>query len=227
MASNRSGAHALDFRSASASSFRHFHLTTTPRSNPFQRTPQSSSKKPNQDGVHIEDVKQLNGQWLVAGTSGVVLIVVGTGTTMKQAQAQVYSRIRIFSSPTCTTALTSATAGWKTPTNSTTGATCVSSVFRRVFRQRTTTLPCSFCVSATSTSTPTILPAFPTPLPHHRPTTQPSRNRLPHYAKRVHAVNPQRAQQRHNVWHRNPLLQAIYAITTQTPSARAETSDQR
>jgi phosphoribosylamine--glycine ligase len=31
---------------------------------------------------------------LVAGTSGVVLIVVGLGQTMKQAQAQVYSRIK-------------------------------------------------------------------------------------------------------------------------------------
>jgi len=51
-------------------------------------------KKPTQEGIHIEDVKQLNGQWLIAGTSGVVLIVVGTGSTMKQAQAQVYSRIK-------------------------------------------------------------------------------------------------------------------------------------
>jgi phosphoribosylamine---glycine ligase len=51
-------------------------------------------KKPTQDEVHIEDVKQVNGQWLVAGTSGVVLIVVGLGQTMKQAQAQVYSRIK-------------------------------------------------------------------------------------------------------------------------------------
>jgi phosphoribosylamine---glycine ligase len=46
------------------------------------------------DQVHIEDVKQLNGQWLIAGTSGVVLAVVGTGQTMKQAQAQVYTRIK-------------------------------------------------------------------------------------------------------------------------------------
>ena len=51
-------------------------------------------KKPPQDEVHIEDVKQINGQWLVAGTSGVILIVIGTGQTMKQAQAQVYSRIK-------------------------------------------------------------------------------------------------------------------------------------
>ena len=51
-------------------------------------------KKPAQDEVHIEDVKQVNGQWLVAGTSGVVLIIVGLGQTMKQAQAQVYSKIK-------------------------------------------------------------------------------------------------------------------------------------
>jgi phosphoribosylamine--glycine ligase len=51
-------------------------------------------KKPPADDIHIEDVKQLNGQWLVAGTSGVILIVVGLGQTMKQAQAQVYSRIK-------------------------------------------------------------------------------------------------------------------------------------
>jgi phosphoribosylamine-glycine ligase len=51
-------------------------------------------KKPNMEGIHIEDVKEVNGQWLIAGTSGVVLVVVGTGQTMKQAQAQVYSRTK-------------------------------------------------------------------------------------------------------------------------------------
>jgi phosphoribosylamine--glycine ligase len=51
-------------------------------------------KKPPADEFHIEDVKQVNGQWVVAGTSGVILIVVGLGQTMKQAQAQVYSRIK-------------------------------------------------------------------------------------------------------------------------------------
>src|SRR5262249_27112028 len=50
-------------------------------------------KKPSTEGVHIEDVKQLNGQWLVAGTSRVVLIVVGTRTTLKQAPTQGYARI--------------------------------------------------------------------------------------------------------------------------------------
>ncbi len=51
-------------------------------------------KKQNYEGIHIEDVKNIGGQWLVAGTSGVVLVVVGTGQTMKQAQSQAYARIR-------------------------------------------------------------------------------------------------------------------------------------
>ncbi len=50
-------------------------------------------KKPDRQGIHIEDVKQIDGQWLIAGTSGVVLIVVGTGQSMKQAQNQAYNRI--------------------------------------------------------------------------------------------------------------------------------------
>jgi phosphoribosylamine--glycine ligase len=50
-------------------------------------------KKPNRDGVHIEDVKSVNGEWVVTGTSGVVLIVCGLGPTMKQAQRQAYNRI--------------------------------------------------------------------------------------------------------------------------------------
>jgi phosphoribosylamine--glycine ligase len=50
-------------------------------------------KKPGREGVHIEDVKTVNGEWVVTGTSGVVLIVVGSGSTMKAAQRQAYSRI--------------------------------------------------------------------------------------------------------------------------------------
>lgn len=46
------------------------------------------------DGVHIEDVKLVNNEWVVTGTSGVVLIVCGTGHTMRQAQQQAYSRIK-------------------------------------------------------------------------------------------------------------------------------------
>jgi phosphoribosylamine--glycine ligase len=51
-------------------------------------------KKPDYSGVHIEDVKLVNGEWVVTGNSGVVLIVVGTGPTMRQAQAQAYNRIK-------------------------------------------------------------------------------------------------------------------------------------
>jgi phosphoribosylamine---glycine ligase len=50
-------------------------------------------RKPNYDGVHIEDVKLANGEWLVTGVAGVALIVCGSGQTMMQAQKQVYSRI--------------------------------------------------------------------------------------------------------------------------------------
>jgi len=55
--------------------------------------------KKNVDGIHIEDVKQVNGEWVVTGTSGVVLIVCGTGPTMKHAQAQAYNKIRYIKIP--------------------------------------------------------------------------------------------------------------------------------
>ncbi|OGL88084.1 phosphoribosylamine--glycine ligase [Candidatus Uhrbacteria bacterium RIFCSPLOWO2_02_FULL_51_9] len=50
-------------------------------------------KKP-PEGVHIEDVKLVNDEWLVTGTSGVVLVVCGSGHTVKQTQDQVYRRIQ-------------------------------------------------------------------------------------------------------------------------------------
>ena len=50
-------------------------------------------KKQNLEGIHIEDVKIDKGEWLMAGNSGVALIVVGLGQTMKQAKAQAYSRV--------------------------------------------------------------------------------------------------------------------------------------
>jgi phosphoribosylamine--glycine ligase len=51
-------------------------------------------KKGTPEEVHIEDVKKINGEWLVAGTAGVVLTVVGLGATMKQAKAAAYSRVK-------------------------------------------------------------------------------------------------------------------------------------
>lgn len=50
-------------------------------------------KKPNLEGVHIVDVKIVNGEWLIAGNTGVVLVICGMGPTMKQAQTQAYSRL--------------------------------------------------------------------------------------------------------------------------------------
>ncbi len=46
------------------------------------------------EGVHFEDVKLVNEEWVITGTSGVILVVVGTGPTMRQAQKQAYSRIK-------------------------------------------------------------------------------------------------------------------------------------
>ncbi|MDX1622429.1 MAG: phosphoribosylglycinamide synthetase C domain-containing protein [Gemmatimonadota bacterium] len=51
-------------------------------------------RRPDRAGVHIEDVKRVEGEWVITGTSGVILIVVGTGPTMRQAQAQAYHRIK-------------------------------------------------------------------------------------------------------------------------------------
>jgi len=51
-------------------------------------------KKPGKEGVHIEDIKLVNEEWLITGSSGVALIVCGVGQTMRQAQNQVYSRIK-------------------------------------------------------------------------------------------------------------------------------------
>jgi phosphoribosylamine--glycine ligase len=54
---------------------------------------------PVKDGVHFEDVKLVNGEWVVTGTVGVVLVVCGSGQTMKQAQKQAYSRIKNITIP--------------------------------------------------------------------------------------------------------------------------------
>ncbi len=60
----------------------------------FSRNAVIVFKRGTPEEVHIEDVKIVEGQWLVAGTSGVVLTVVGLGQTMKQAREQAYSRVR-------------------------------------------------------------------------------------------------------------------------------------
>ncbi|MBI2666494.1 phosphoribosylamine--glycine ligase [Candidatus Woesearchaeota archaeon] len=50
-------------------------------------------KKPT-EGVHIIDVKQINNEWLVTGSTGTIMVICGTGQTMKQAQQQAYLRIK-------------------------------------------------------------------------------------------------------------------------------------
>ncbi len=51
-------------------------------------------KKPELEGIHIVDVRQENGEWLVTGDSGVTLLICGTGQTMRDAQKQAYNRIK-------------------------------------------------------------------------------------------------------------------------------------
>jgi phosphoribosylamine---glycine ligase len=50
-------------------------------------------KSPNRDGVHPIQVKIINGQWLVTGDSGIVVLVTGSGLTIKDAQKNMYNRI--------------------------------------------------------------------------------------------------------------------------------------
>jgi len=52
-------------------------------------------KKPsNLEGIHIEDVKIEEGVWRIAGESGVLLAVTGSGTTVEEARRQVYARVQ-------------------------------------------------------------------------------------------------------------------------------------
>jgi phosphoribosylamine--glycine ligase len=51
------------------------------------------------EGVHIEDVKLVNDEWLVTGSSGVVIVVCGHGGTMKQAQSNMYKKIANINIP--------------------------------------------------------------------------------------------------------------------------------
>ena len=51
-------------------------------------------KSSNLDGIHIEDVKIEDGVWRIAGESGVLLSVTGSGATVEEARRQVYSRVQ-------------------------------------------------------------------------------------------------------------------------------------
>ncbi len=50
-------------------------------------------KKPNIEGVHLGDVKLIEGDWRIAGNTGYALVVTGSGVTVEDARKQVYSRL--------------------------------------------------------------------------------------------------------------------------------------
>lgn len=50
-------------------------------------------KKPNIEGIHLGDIKSVDGVWRVAGNSAYVLVVTGSGSTMEEARKQAYLRI--------------------------------------------------------------------------------------------------------------------------------------
>ena len=50
-------------------------------------------KRPNIDGVHLGDVKLVDGDWRLAGQSGYAVIVTGSSLTVEDAQRQVYKRV--------------------------------------------------------------------------------------------------------------------------------------
>ncbi|MEM0465809.1 MAG: hypothetical protein QXW97_03885 [Candidatus Pacearchaeota archaeon] len=51
-------------------------------------------RKPNLEGVHLGDVKLVNDVWAIAGDSGYVLVITGSGLTMEEARKQTYGRVK-------------------------------------------------------------------------------------------------------------------------------------
>ncbi|HLF55189.1 MAG TPA: phosphoribosylglycinamide synthetase C domain-containing protein [Candidatus Nanoarchaeia archaeon] len=51
-------------------------------------------KKPATEGIHLGDVKFVEDDWRLAGYSGYVLVVTGSGMTMEEARKQTYQRIK-------------------------------------------------------------------------------------------------------------------------------------
>lgn len=50
-------------------------------------------KKPNLEGIHLGDVKLIEGSWKIGGCEGYDLVVTGSGVTVEDARKQVYGRI--------------------------------------------------------------------------------------------------------------------------------------
>lgn len=51
-------------------------------------------REKNLEGIHLEDIKLVGGVWRIAGRSGVLMTVTGSGTTVEEARKQVYGRIQ-------------------------------------------------------------------------------------------------------------------------------------
>ena len=51
-------------------------------------------KKPATEGVHLGDVKLVEGDWRLAGYSGYALVITGSGQTVDEARKQAYSRVK-------------------------------------------------------------------------------------------------------------------------------------
>lgn len=50
-------------------------------------------KKEMKEGIHPMHLKNINGEWLITGNTGIALLVTGTGLTMKDAQKTMYNRV--------------------------------------------------------------------------------------------------------------------------------------
>src|SRR5690606_4821040 len=70
-----------------------FPYTDTDTCNLFSKNAIVVIKKNVKEGIHPMHIKQINGEWLITGDSGLALLVTGIGTTMKEAQKQLYNRI--------------------------------------------------------------------------------------------------------------------------------------
>ncbi|WP_413580874.1 phosphoribosylglycinamide synthetase C domain-containing protein [Bdellovibrio sp. HCB288] len=56
-------------------------------------------KKPIADGVYPCEVKKVDGEWLLTGTSGYSLVVSGAGSTMDEARKEAYGKIKNIQIP--------------------------------------------------------------------------------------------------------------------------------
>lgn len=50
-------------------------------------------KKNAKEGIHPMHVKKVESEWLITGTTGVPILITGTGLTMKEAQRNLYNRV--------------------------------------------------------------------------------------------------------------------------------------